>query len=270
MSRYEFAQLHQHKNDWLGRQHIMRARFAADYAKSARRILDIASGSGYCTYHLARMNPQAEVIGADISEDVLEYAQGAYQLPNLRFEHGDAFDMKYPDGFFDLVVTYETLEHVTDGEDIIRELARLTHPEGLLLCSTPNREYNFPTKEHIRLYYPEEFFEMLQRHFNEVERFYQFQTEADYQEVLRRTRKERIQVVTGIPRRLASRLAPRWVKDKIKQALGWKLDEQQLRQYLIFDDEVYPAEAVTAEVQRPGAYPCNLLAVCQGPKKGKC
>src|SRR2546423_177000 len=65
----DYADLIQHNEDWLAREHVMRYRFAEQYLPRAGRVLDIACGPGYGTYHLARAAPQAELVGAGRSVD---------------------------------------------------------------------------------------------------------------------------------------------------------------------------------------------------------
>ena len=71
---HNFAHLHSTREAWL-RQYVMRAHSTEGYARRAQRILDIGSSSGYCSFHMARTNPGAEVVGVDVAEAVVHYAR---------------------------------------------------------------------------------------------------------------------------------------------------------------------------------------------------
>src|SRR4051812_18688165 len=101
--------------------HLERYEFAAGCLKGGP-ILDMACGVGYGTYFLATRYPDAEVIGVDMSDDAIAYANSRYRLPNLRFVADDA--MKYQDGArFASVVSLETIEHLPDPRSFIGRVA---------------------------------------------------------------------------------------------------------------------------------------------------
>lgn len=54
------------------------------------RLADMGCGSGYGTYLLAALNPQAEVIGVDINPEAIAHARTKWHLPNLSFLEADA------------------------------------------------------------------------------------------------------------------------------------------------------------------------------------
>jgi SAM-dependent methyltransferase len=71
-----------------------------------RRALDLGTGTGAGALAIARRFPQAEVVGVDLAEQMVERAR--LKLPNelsgrVRFEVGDASRLPYDDGSFDLV-----------------------------------------------------------------------------------------------------------------------------------------------------------------------
>jgi SAM-dependent methyltransferase len=137
---------------------------------SGRRVLDAACGEGYGSALLAQAG--AEVLGIDIDGDAVAHARQRYRnLPGLRFEQGDvtALDV-LPDGGFDLILSFETLEHVQAQERLLDGFARLLAPGGLLLVSTPDRRtYTDLTGEqnphHVRELYRGEFEALLSARF---------------------------------------------------------------------------------------------------------
>lgn len=71
-----------------------------------KRALDLGTGTGGAAFALARRFPNAEVVGADVAERMIEQARG--NLPDdlgdrVRFEVADASKLPYGDASFDLI-----------------------------------------------------------------------------------------------------------------------------------------------------------------------
>jgi ubiquinone/menaquinone biosynthesis C-methylase UbiE len=264
----EFADIASFGENWLARQYVMRARFSVPYGQQAQRALDIAAGSGYGTNHLAINCPNAEVIGADLSVSAVECATRLYQSPNLSFETNDAFDLSHEDGAFDLVISFETLEHVVDGEGFMRGLKRVLCDDGTMLLSTPHDGWAIPMKQHVKTYQPEEFLALCRRHFDEVEELFQFQTDEDRADQMKKNRRQQLRQLCSLPITLLAKVTPRFLKDARKRALRIDVALPEVKPYIITDDQVYPNEEVTPDHERPGAHAHILVAVCRKPKRG--
>ena len=115
-------------------EHVARYRFAKDFVRG-ERTLDIACGEGYGAAALARAGA-ASVVGVDISPEVCEHARRKYGL-DARPGAADAIPL--PDRSVDVVVSFETIEHVERPAAFLRECARVLVPNGVLIVSTPNR-----------------------------------------------------------------------------------------------------------------------------------
>jgi SAM-dependent methyltransferase len=149
-------------------EHWHRYAFAMEIARG-RQVLDAACGEGYGSALLART--AASVLGVDLSAEVIAHASARYNHPRLRFTQGDALRL---DGVeaesLDVVVSFETLEHVADQEGLLASFSRVLKPDGLLVLSTPDRRtYSDLTghhnPHHVRELYREEFEELVGRHF---------------------------------------------------------------------------------------------------------
>lgn len=125
--------------DWLA--HHSRYLFAAARA-GGRNVLDLACGTGYGSAILARLGARS-VTGIDLSEAALEEARRLHAHPRVRFVQGDAFDPPVAEQF-DLVVSFETIEHVPTPEQLLDVLAGLVTSSGTFICSTPNRAVSNP------------------------------------------------------------------------------------------------------------------------------
>ncbi|MBB6693122.1 methyltransferase domain-containing protein [Cohnella xylanilytica] len=123
-------------------EHVYRYRLAQPYCVG-KRVLDAASGSGFGTRMLKDAGA-AEVEGVDIDAESVRLANRDYAAPGISFRVGDVLRLPFPNESFDVVVTFETIEHVPDGAQWLREAARVLKPGGRLIVSTPNREVTNP------------------------------------------------------------------------------------------------------------------------------
>jgi 2-polyprenyl-3-methyl-5-hydroxy-6-metoxy-1,4-benzoquinol methylase len=116
--------------------HLDRYKFAARHARRATRILDLGCGVGYGSRLLKDNNPQATVVGIDISQDAVDYAARHYGHGNVSFVRSDA--MTFADDPFDVVVSLETIEHVSEPEKFVAHISRkLLRPDGTFVGSVP-------------------------------------------------------------------------------------------------------------------------------------
>jgi ubiquinone/menaquinone biosynthesis C-methylase UbiE len=156
-------------------EHWHRYAFALPFAKG-RRVLDAACGEGFGSAALA--GGAAQVLGIDIDAETLAHARVRYgQAVNLRFDRADATALEHlPAASFDLIVSFETLEHVHEQERMLDGFARLLAPDGLLMVSTPDkRTYTDATgtinPHHVRELYREEFEALLAPRFPHMRLF---------------------------------------------------------------------------------------------------
>ena len=149
--------------------HLDRYKFISQFLSNKEKVLDAACGSCYGTEILAEK--AFEVIGVDLNEHGLNYANSHHKKPNTRFLLADLqkplpFDSEY----FDMLASFETLEHVMDQENMIKEFYRVIKPNGLLIISTPDRDAFIGKKIpenifHIHELNKKEFLELLGRYF---------------------------------------------------------------------------------------------------------
>lgn len=154
----------------IAHEHWHRYAFAAPIT-AGRRVLDAACGEGYGAALLARSGAAA-VLGVDLDPATVAHATARYGgTPRLVFERADASALDaLPDASFDLITSFETLEHLHAQDALLAGFARLLAPGGLLLVSTPDRrQYTDLTGEtnphHVRELYRDEFEALLARHF---------------------------------------------------------------------------------------------------------
>jgi len=113
---------------WPQEQHL----FDRYQLPKAAHIADIGCGSGEITSRLAARYPETELVGVDILEGSVAYARRRYAslAPRVRFEQGDAFELKLNDGEFDLVVCRHMTQAVPEPQRVLAELQRICRPGG--------------------------------------------------------------------------------------------------------------------------------------------
>lgn len=148
-------------------EHLHRYAVAQSFAHDLA-VLDIACGEGYGSNLLAQA--AKSVIGIDVDPAAVDRARQKYSRENLSFSHGSATAIDLPEQSVDLVVSFETLEHLMEHDEMLGELRRVLRPGGMLIMSTPDkREYSDRTGHknpyHVRELYTDEFVALVGRHF---------------------------------------------------------------------------------------------------------
>jgi len=158
-----------------------RRMFEANYAwasgfASGKVVLDCACGSGYGSAILAQS--ARLVVGADVDPLIVEHARQTYVSDRVRFEQFSITEIPYPDNHFDMVVSFDTIEHVRDDHRVLLELKRVTRADGVIVLSTPlayhHKEQGDPDlwdATHVREYSAYEWLHLLGQYFGTAEFF---------------------------------------------------------------------------------------------------
>jgi SAM-dependent methyltransferase len=117
--------------------HLKRYEFARPLC-AGNDVLDAGCGVGYGTAHLAQA--ARSVVGIDVSEQAIAQARAWYARPNATFEVGDVASLPHADASFDVVCSFETIEHLRDPARLVEEAARVLRRPGVFVCSTPRAE----------------------------------------------------------------------------------------------------------------------------------
>jgi SAM-dependent methyltransferase len=116
-------------------EHVYRYAFASRFV-AGRRVLDIACGEGYGAAALQKAGA-FHVIGVDVSEDACVHALKRY---GLDARPGSGEQIPLADDSVDVVVSFETIEHVRNPGRFLDECARVLAPGGRLVISTPDKQ----------------------------------------------------------------------------------------------------------------------------------
>jgi len=160
-----------HKGSLMYGEHMVRYEAACEIGAD-KIVLDIASGTGYGTQLLAKT--AKHVYGVDVAQDAIDYAKKNYSRKNVTFLLGDAERIPLEDNSVDVVVSFETIEHIKDYQGFLAEIKRVLKPGGQAIVSTPN-DKEFPEGNHFHLHEFEvdEFENMLKKHFSSISFYYQ-------------------------------------------------------------------------------------------------
>lgn len=137
-------------------------------------VLDVACGEGYGSSFMADV--AHTVVGVDLAEEAVQHALSAYKKPNLTFRQGSATNLNFADASFDVVVSFETIEHLTEQALMLAEIRRVLRPDGVLVISSPNRPvYSEESGEHNEFHVKEldfnEFDVLLKKQFPTIQYF---------------------------------------------------------------------------------------------------
>jgi len=190
------------KHDYINIEHKQRYHFAMSYVKG-KNVLDAACGEGYGSSMMSK--DAANVVGIDISEEAIFNANEKYGSSNLSYKVGDVKKLDFDDNFFDVVVSFETIEHVPEVVQwsFIKEIRRVLKDDGVLIMSTPNKKVTDQrqviNEYHVKEFYKYEFVELLEEQFEYIDLYSQyygdglFLHKCDYKKIpmhLNRTQNE--------------------------------------------------------------------------------
>ena len=160
-----------HKNQNKYGAHLARYQASLVFTKG-KTVLDIACGTGYGSKLMA--SQAKKVYGVDLSVDAIEYAKKNYSASNVEYKIGDCTDIPLGDNEVDVVVSYETIEHIDDYRKFMREIKRVLKSSGTLLISTPNKiESGGDNPFHFHEFTFDEFKKILSEYFDYHKNYFQ-------------------------------------------------------------------------------------------------
>jgi ubiquinone/menaquinone biosynthesis C-methylase UbiE len=119
--------------------HLVRYALAAQWVRAGDTVLDCACGLGYGTGLLAAQSKGARFIGVDIDAGSADYGAANFGAYGAEYRAADAARLDFlPDASVDVIVSFETIEHVTDYGALMDEFARVLKPDGRIVASVPN------------------------------------------------------------------------------------------------------------------------------------
>ncbi len=121
-----------------------------------KTLLDIATGTGDFAILAAKMLKPERLIGADISEGMMEIGRQKVKQEGLdsvvSFEKEDCLNLSYEDGTFDAVTAAFGIRNFADLDKGLREMQRVLKKGGHLSIVELTTPVSFPMKQLFRIY----------------------------------------------------------------------------------------------------------------------
>jgi len=136
-------------------------------------VLDVGCNTGYGSRILAER--AKKVIGIDVSKAAVEFANQKHSARNLVFQYADGAQIEFPDNTFDVVTSFQVIEHVQETDRYLSEIVRVLKPKGYAIFTTPNAILRLEPGAkpwnifHVREYTPTQLLNILAPYFQRVE-----------------------------------------------------------------------------------------------------
>ena len=160
------------RTKFLFQEHTIRYLFASQFTTS-KSVLDAACGSGYGSAILSKSGA-TKVVGIDNSSEAIDYCEKNYKKENLEFKKNNCEKITL-DTTFDVVVSFETIEHLKNQDNFLTEVKRVLKDDGIFIVSTPNTDtYPSDNPFHYKEFTESEFKLFLGKYFSNITIFYQY------------------------------------------------------------------------------------------------
>ena len=100
------------------------------------KILDIGCGTGSFLYCCEKSLKKSILDGVEYDQRLIEQAR--LNLRNAKISQGTAEKLPYDDSVFDVVTSFQVIEHVVNPDNMILEIRRVLKPNGIMVITTPN------------------------------------------------------------------------------------------------------------------------------------
>lgn len=98
-----------------------------------KNCLDIGTASGYMISEIAKKYPGPNYFGIDVYDKAIDHAKKTY--PNIKFKVASAEKLPFKDESFDLILCYETIEHVVSPKASLLEIKRVLKKDGTFILT---------------------------------------------------------------------------------------------------------------------------------------
>ncbi len=160
-----------------------------------KKVLDLGCNTGYGSHII---HPSCrEIVGVDVSEEAIRAARDSYGKEGIEFQVIDGKTLPFDDDSFDLVISFQVIEHIIKYEEYLNEIKRVLKSGGKVIFTTPNRLIRLypgmkPWNEfHVKEYSPEELRELMNEYFSRSEIYGLFAPEPLYSMELSRVQRIR-------------------------------------------------------------------------------
>lgn len=239
-------------------QHLAVYKYAASFVKD-KIVLEFGCGEGYGAKLLSEF--AARVVGIDYSKDAINSAKKNYASHNIEFICRKAESTKIDKEKFDVICSFQVIEHIAKPNKFLLEVKRLLKPGGIFLLSTPNKKASLIIHPyHFREYTKEELAALIKNFFADAEIYgLQYSQKAGK---FRDMRRKGSQGLLSVDPLKVHMLLPKFFRQKIFDFFSAVLSEK------IYSKNTELAEGIGAddywvskdEIDRA----IDLVAICKG------
>lgn len=233
--------------------------FCLEYVRG-KRVLDAACGEGYGSFLLSTIANR--VIGIDIDSTKLLRASRNYYSTHLDFTKMDVTRLAFPDEYFDVIVSIETLEHLPEMgiHQFLSEVTRTLRRNGVFILTTPNHPIYSAltkTKGHISEKSVVELRELLSRYFRSIKFYFENVPKS-------KSQSRTYSTIRGVKERILS-LMPIKLANRISQIFIDYQDRREMTNLktLLASQMVKESSQGLQEVEKS----LIQVAVCQDPSR---
>jgi SAM-dependent methyltransferase len=133
-SVFSEAQAYEHfMGRWSRRMAPLLVQFAGVH--DGDTVLDVGSGTGALTAAVAKIAPSSRIVGIDPAAPYVARAQSQHGSNRIRFEVGDAQQMRFDVAMFDRTLSLFVVNFIPDARKALGEMKRVTKPKGVVAAA---------------------------------------------------------------------------------------------------------------------------------------
>ena len=138
------ADSYESSHDHIREAHFQRFEVAHKHLmlKPGMNVLNVWSRTGEAVPYLRKQCREIELYNLEVSPRFIEIA--AKHFPEERFDETDLACLRFESGFFDYILSLETLEHAPKPLQFLKECHRVLKPHGILVMSLPPAAVELP------------------------------------------------------------------------------------------------------------------------------
>lgn len=174
-SDYHYRQINKLKvrefNSFVYGRYMKHIKIVGEYIKKINpnkrdfRILDVGCGDGVLLFLISKYfeDIKFDIYGIDASEEALKIAN---KKNNGKFSKKNVYETGLEDDFFDIIISSDVIEHVSDADKMLGEIKRVSKKGAIIVISTPVKTTEEPLdKMHVHEFYPNEYKDLCKKYF---------------------------------------------------------------------------------------------------------